>query len=69
MPPCAKVHLRWQHYEMALPKSSALQKGHAHCPCDPFLPTSGTARQRAREEPCAAQAPQIYCEFLIAPLP
>ena len=48
MPPCAKVHLRWQHCEMALPRSSALQKGHAHCPCDPFLPTSDTARQRVR---------------------
>ena len=48
MPPCTKVHLRWQHYEMALPRSSALQKGHAHCPCGPFLPTSDTARQRAR---------------------
>ena len=48
MPPCAKVHLRWQRYEMALPRSSALQKGHVHCPCDPFLPTSDTARQRAR---------------------
>ena len=51
MPPCAKAHLRWQHCEMALPRSSALQKGHAHCPCDPFLPTTDTARQRARRVP------------------
>ena len=33
---------------MALPRSSALQKGRARCPCGPFLPTSGAARQRAR---------------------
>ena len=39
MPPCTKVHLLWQHYEMALPRSSALQKGRTHCPCDPFLAT------------------------------
>ena len=51
MPPCTKVHLRWQRYEMALPRSSALQKGHARCPCDPFLPTNNTARQRARRVP------------------
>ena len=51
MPPCTKVHLRWQHYEMALPRSSALQKGHVHCPYDPFLPTSDTARQRVRKVP------------------
>ena len=54
MPPCTKVHLRWQHYEMAPPRSSALQKGHAHCPCGPFLPTSGAARQRARRVPRGA---------------
>ena len=50
MPPCVKVHLLWQHCEVALLRSSALQKGHARCPCDPFLPTSGAARQRARAD-------------------
>ena len=49
VPLCTEVHLLWQHYEAALPRSSALQKGHAHCPCNPFLPTSDTARQRVRE--------------------
>ena len=48
IPLYTKVHLLWQHYEMALPRSSALQKGHVHCPYDPFLPTSDTARQRVR---------------------
>ena len=48
MPLYAEVHLLSHHCEMALPRSSALQKGHVHYPCNPFLPTSGTARQRAR---------------------
>ena len=48
MPPCAKARLRWQRCGMALPRSSALQKGRARCPCGPFLPASGKARQRAR---------------------
>ena len=43
MPPCTKVHLLWQHYEMALPRSSALQKGRARCPCGPFLPAKGAS--------------------------
>ena len=51
MPLCTEVHLFSHCYEMALPRSSALQKGHAQgharCPCSPFLPTSNTARQRA----------------------
>ena len=48
MPLCAEVHLLSHRCEMALPRSSALQKGRARCPCSPFLPTSGAARQRAR---------------------
>ena len=48
MPLYAEVHLLSHHCEMALPRSSALQKGRARCPCSPFLPASGAARQRAR---------------------
>ena len=48
MPLCAEAHLLSHHYEMALPRSSALQKGRARCPCSPFLPTSDTARQHVR---------------------
>ena len=48
MPLYTEVHLLSHHYEMALPRSSALQKGHVHCPCNPFLPTSDKARQRVR---------------------
>ena len=48
MPLCAEVHLFSHRCGMALPRSSALQKGRARCPCSPFLPASGTARQRAR---------------------
>ena len=59
MPPCAKVHLRWQHCEMGLPRSSTLQKSHARCPCAPFLPTSSAARRRAREAPRGAGASNL----------
>ena len=59
MPPCTKVHLRWQHYEMGLPRSSTLQKSHVHCPYAPFLPTSSAARRRAREAPRGAGASNL----------
>ena len=48
MPLYTEMHLFSYRYEMALPRSSALQRDHAHCPCGPFLPTSGAARQRTR---------------------
>ena len=48
MPLYTKMHLFSYRCEMALPRSSALQKGRARCPCGPSLPASDTARQRAR---------------------
>ena len=48
MPLYKEAHLLSRRCEMALPRSSALQKGRARCPCSPSLPTSGAARQRAR---------------------
>ena len=48
MPLYTEMHLFSYRYAMALPRSSALQKDHAHWPCNPFLPTGDAAGQRAR---------------------
>ena len=40
-----EMHLSSYRYVMALPRS---RKDHVHWPCNPFLPTSDTAGQRAR---------------------
>ena len=47
--PYTRAHPFSHRYEMDLVRSSALWESHAHCPCAPFLPTSDTARQRARQ--------------------
>ena len=40
MPLYTKMHLFSHCCEMALPRSSALQKGRARCPCSPSLPVN-----------------------------
>ena len=46
MPLCAAAHPYSHHYETLLLRNSGLQKSHVHCPCGPYLPTSGTAAQQ-----------------------
>ena len=66
MPLYTKMHLFSYRYKMALPRSSALQKDHAHCP---HFRLQAMQRGGARAEPCAARAPQAHCGLLAAPLP
>ena len=47
--PYTRAHPFSHRYEMDLVRNDVLWESHARCPCAPFLPASGTARQRARQ--------------------